>query len=174
MKHGHARMSFVHLILTFALGLGFATMQREGWKELEAKGIGSRWAETGRWVTIKNLIEGPAIWGKDYTITQNGEELYFRAETKEMFAPDDPFLKEDISLDVTSISNSSSGYLGILIVMHLLHLALGLTYLVVNGIRVLKGTIHPGDTVRLHTAGVYWHFLGLLWIYLFAFLFFIH
>ena len=56
----------------------------------------------------------------------------------------------------------------------ILHLALGLAYLVVNGIRVLTGRIHPGDTVRLSTAGVYWHFLGLLWLYLFAFLFLLH
>ena len=34
--------------------------------------------------------------------------------------------------------------------------------LVVNGIRILRGKITPDDTIRLHTGGVYWHFLGLL------------
>ena len=83
-------------------------------------------------------------------------------------------MARDITLDVIRTSNSASGYLFILILIHLFHLALGLAYLVVNGIRILTGTIHPGDTVRLHTGGVYWHFLGLLWVYLFAFLFLIH
>jgi heme/copper-type cytochrome/quinol oxidase subunit 3 len=45
---------------------------------------------------------------------------------------------------------------------------------VVNGIRVFTGVIHQGDTVRLKALGIYWHFLGLLWVYLFAFLFYLH
>lgn len=180
MKQGKTQMSFVHLAITFALGLGFTFMQIEGWGDLQSKGMGwtidesASGAKAYRWNSIKNLINGPAVWGQDFTVTRDGEPLIFRPETKELFAPDDVLLAKDISIDVVRTSNSSAGYLYILIGMHLFHLALGLTYLVVNGIRVLKGTIHPGDTVRLHTAGVYWHFLGLLWVYLFAFLFFIH
>jgi heme/copper-type cytochrome/quinol oxidase subunit 3 len=39
---------------------------------------------------------------------------------------------------------------------------------------VWNGTIHAGDAVRMKAMGIYWHFLGLLWIYLFAFLFLLH
>ena len=180
MKQGKTQLSFIHLAITFVLGLGFTFAQVEGWRDLQDKGMGWTIDETAsgakayRWNSINNLISGPAEWGKDFTVTQDGEPLIYRAETKELFAPDDVLFSRDISIDVVRTSNSAAGYLYILICMHLFHLALGLTYLVVNGIRVLKGTIHPGDTVRLHTAGIYWHFLGLLWVYLFAFLFFIH
>ncbi len=180
MKQGKTQASFIHLAIAFALGLGFSMMQWQGWEELQQKGMGwtidesASGAKAYRWNSIKNLINGPAEWGKDFTITQDGVPLNYRPSTGEIFAADDVLMSRDISIDVVRTSNSAAGYLYILIFIHLLHLALGLTYLVVNGVRILKGVIHPGDTVRLHTAGVYWHFLGLLWIYLFAFLFFIH
>lgn len=180
MKHGQTMTSFIHLALTFALGIAFTVTQLDGWNELQEKGMGwtvdetASGAEAYRWNSIRNLLEGPAEWGVDYTVTQDGEALNYRPETGQLYATDDVLLARDITLDVERVSNASAGYLFILIVIHILHLALGLAYLVVNGIRVLTGRIHPGDTVRLSTAGVYWHFLGLLWLYLFAFLFLLH
>ena len=176
MKQGNTTLSFVHLALTFVLGVAFTVTQLNGWEELQEKGMGwtvdetASGAEAYRWNSIQNLLEGPA----DYTVTQDGEPLNYRPETGQLFAADDVLLARDITLQVERVSNASAGYLFILIVIHILHLALGLAYLIVNGIRVLTGRIHPGDTVRLSTAGVYWHFLGLLWLYLFAFLFLVH
>lgn len=180
MKQGQTMTSFIYLALTFALGVAFTVTQLDGWNELQEKGMGwtvdetASGAEAYRWNSIRNLLEGPAEWGVDYTVTQDGEALNYRPETGQLYATDDVLLARDITLDVERVSNASAGYLFILIVIHILHLALGLAYLVVNGIRVLTGRIHPGDTVRLSTAGVYWHFLGLLWLYLFAFLFLLH
>lgn len=180
MKKGQSVTSFVHLCITFALGIAFTVMQMQGWGQLQEKGMGWTVDETAsgakayRWNSIQNLLDGDAQWGKDYTITQDGVPLNFRPETGQLFATDDVLMAKDITLDVSRVSNAAAGYLYILILIHILHLALGLAYLLVNGIRVLNGRIHPGDTVRLSTAGVYWHFLGLLWLYLFAFLFILH
>jgi heme/copper-type cytochrome/quinol oxidase subunit 3 len=180
MKKGQTMTSFVHLAITFVLGIGFTVMQLQGWGELQEKGMGwtvdelASGAKAYRWNSIDQLIEGPAQWGTDFTIEQDGTPLNYRPETKQLFASDDVLMARDITLDVVRTSNSSAGYLFILILIHLFHLALGLAYLLVNGIRILKGQIHPEDTIRLHTGGVYWHFLGLLWVYLFAFLFLIH
>ena len=180
MKQGQTMTSFIHLALTFALGVAFTVTQLDGWNDLQEKGMGwtvdetASGAEAYRWNSIRNLLEGTAEWGVDYTVTQDGEALNYRPETGQLYATDDVLLARDITLDVERVSNASAGYLFILIVIHILHLALGLAYLVVNGIRVLTGRIHPGDTVRLSTAGVYWHFLDLLWLYLFAFLFLLH
>jgi cytochrome c oxidase subunit 3 len=58
--------------------------------------------------------------------------------------------------------------------VHILHLTFGFVYLVINGIRVAKGTIHSNDVVQLQTLSIYWHFMGALWLYLFLFLFFMH
>ena len=180
MKQGNATTSFFHLAITFALGVAFTIMQLIGWGELQEKGMGWTVDETAsgakayRWNSIQNLLDGPAQWGVDYTVTQDGTPLNYRGGTNQLFATDDVLMARDITLDVERTSNSAAGYLFILILIHLFHLALGLAYLIVNGIRILTGRIHPGDTVRLHTGGVYWHFLGLLWVYLFAFLFFVH
>jgi len=46
--------------------------------------------------------------------------------------------------------------------------------LVINGIRVVQGTIHAKDVVQLESLSIYWHFMGALWLYLFVFLFFLH
>ena len=180
MKAGQSMTSFVHLAITFVLGIAFTAMQLQGWGELQDKGMGWTVDETAsgakayRWNSIQNLLEGSAQWGVDYTVTQDGVPLNYRPETNQLFASDDVLMARDITLDVERVSNSAAGYLFILILIHLFHLALGLAYVLVNGIRILTGRIHPGDTVRLHTGGVYWHFLGLLWVYLFAFLFLVH
>lgn len=180
MKAGQSMTSFIHLAITLVLGIAFTVMQLQGWGELQDKGMGWTVDETAsgakayRWNSIQNLLEGSAQWGVDYTVTQDGTPLNYRPETNQLFASDDVLMARDITLDVERTSNSAAGYLFILILIHLFHLALGLAYVVVNGIRILTGRIHPGDTVRLHTGGVYWHFLGLLWVYLFAFLFLVH
>ena len=180
MKQGKPQTSFIHLALTFALGIAFTFMQLQSWEHLQEKGMGwtidelASGAKAYRWNSIEQLLDGPAQWGVDYTIVQDGTPLNYKPETNQLFASDDVLMSKDITLDVIRTSNSASGYLFILIIIHLFHLALGLAYLLVNGIRILTGRIHPGDTVRLHTGGVYWHFLGLLWVYLFAFLFLIH
>ena len=180
MKQGKPRTSFIHLAITFALGIGFTAMQLHSWEHLQQKGMGwtidelASGAKAYRWNSIEKLLDGPAVWGVDYTIVKDGTALNYRPETNQLFASEDVLMARDITLDVVRTSNSASGYLFILILIHLFHLALGLAYLLVNGIRILKGRIHPGDTVQLHTGGVYWHFLGLLWVYLFAFLFLIH
>lgn len=180
MKKGKHTASFALLALTFVLGIGFTAMQLQGWGDLQEKGMGwtvdelASGAKAYRWNSIEQLLDGPAEWGVDYTIGQDGTALNYRSDTHQLFASDDVLMAKDITLDVVRTSNSAAGYLFILILIHLFHLALGLGYLVVNGVRILKGAIHPGDTVQLHTAGVYWHFLGLLWVYLFAFLFFFH
>lgn len=180
MKKGNTTASFIHLAITFLLGIGFTVMQLDGWGELQEKGMGwtvdelASGAKAYRWNSIDQLMDGPAQWGTDYTIVQDGTPLNYRPETNQLFASDDVLMARDITLDVVRTSNSSAGYLFILILIHLFHLALGLAYLVVNGIRILNGKITPDDTIRLHTGGVYWHFLGLLWVYLFAFLFLIH
>jgi cytochrome c oxidase subunit 3 len=81
---------------------------------------------------------------------------------------------QPITVKVLQSSNSGGGYIWALVAVHILHLVFGLAYLVVNALRVWNGTIHAGDSVRMKAMGIYWHFLGLLWIYLFAFLFLLH
>jgi len=34
--------------------------------------------------------------------------------------------------------------------------------------------LNQNEWISLHANGMYWHFMGILWLYLFAFLFFIY
>lgn len=54
--------------------------------------------------------------------------------------------------------------------MHLLHLIGGLFALLVTAIRSAIGKYTPNKYLGLKLCSIYWHFLGVLWVYLFLFL----
>ena len=70
-------------------------------------------------------------------------------------------------------ANASGSFLYVLTALHIAHLVGGLLYLLGLSIR----TIFSKDLQKLHfkaeLCSIYWHFLGLLWIYLLLFLVFI-
>ncbi len=180
MRSGSKQSALIGLVVTFVLGLGFTFSQAQGWEDLSRMGLG--WTTTDhesgmkayRWNSIESVIESEAVYGDDYTITRGGEPVLFDAAKKEFYAPNDLLMVRPISREVARTSNSGGGYLWILIAVHILHLTFGFVYLVISGIRVGQGVIHSKDVVRLETLSIYWHFMGALWLYLFAFLFFIY
>lgn len=180
MRSGFKKGTLIALGLTLALGIGFTLTQSKGWNQLAEMGLGFTVSENEsgqaayRWNSIKDLINGPAVYGVDYEVTINGEALLFDPVRKNFFMPDDTLMAQAITPDVTRTSNLGGGMLWVLISIHILHLIFGFIYLVVNGIRVLQGSINSGDVVRLQTLNLYWHFLGILWLYLFCFLFILH
>lgn len=180
MRSNHKKNALIGLALTLAMGIGFTVSQAEGWKRLAEMGMGwtisehESGAETYRWNSIESMMEGPAVYGEDYVVYRNGLPLVYSAEREEFYAANDELMVRSITRDVARTSNSGGGYLWALIAVHILHLTFGFIYVVVNGIRVFQGTIHQGDVVRLESLSIYWHFMGVLWLYLFAFLFFYH
>lgn len=180
MRAGAKQLSLFALALTLMLGIGFTLSQSAGWKSLSSQGMGWNISnhESGmqayRWNNIESLIEGDAVYGQDFEILRSGRTLLFDPVKKELYAPDDELMVRPITREVKRTSNSSGAYLWALISVHILHLVFGFIYLIVNTIRVMTGVIHSGDVVRLESLSVYWHFMGALWLYLFAFLFFLH
>ncbi len=180
MRAGSKNGTLIALGATLLLGIAFTLSQSKAWNELADMGLGftvtttESGLEAYRWNSIKDLINGPAEYGVDYVVTVNDEPLLFDPVRKDFFMPDDTLMAQPITPDVTRTSNLGGGMLWVLIAIHILHLVFGFIYLVINGIRVLQGTIHAGDTVRLQTMNLYWHFLGILWLYLFGFLFFLN
>ncbi len=57
--------------------------------------------------------------------------------------------------------------------LHWFHVVSGIIVLLVTFIQSLKGAYTSKDHYGLDLSGIYWHFLDLLWIYLFFFLAFI-
>ena len=180
MRSGQKNNALIGLALTLAMGIGFTVSQAEGWKRLAQMGMcwtiseHESGAETYRWNSIESMMEGPAVYGDDYVVYRNGLPLVYSAERAEFYAANDELMVRPITRDVARTSNSGGGYLWALIAVHILHLIFGFVYVIVNGIRVVQGTIHKDDVVRLESLSIYWHFMGALWLYLFAFLFYYH
>jgi cytochrome c oxidase subunit 3 len=66
--------------------------------------------------------------------------------------------------------SNAANYLYLLTFMHGAHIIAGLAYLGLVYWRMATGKIRPGNIVSIENAATFWHFLGLLWLYLFIFL----
>ncbi len=56
--------------------------------------------------------------------------------------------------------------------LHLLHLIGGLIFLFVVLIKSLAFQVHKKNLLSINLCNTYWHFVGVLWIYLYTFLYF--
>jgi len=69
-------------------------------------------------------------------------------------------------------SSITTTFLYIVTVVHLVHLAGGLIALLIIIYKQLKHKYNSTQTLGIELGAMYWHFLDLLWVYLFLFLFF--
>jgi cytochrome c oxidase subunit III len=63
-------------------------------------------------------------------------------------------------------------YLWVIVFMHLLHLAGGMISLLIIIYNHFKQKYNSSQTLGIELGAMYWHFLDLLWVYLFLFLYF--
>lgn len=175
MKKGKSKAGLILVGISFIGGLGFSATQYHGWNELAEKGMGFTVSENEeglkafQWNTVDRIT---AEYGVDYWLEKDGEKIVF--EGTDFFHSSDTTRSNPVSSEIRVIKNNSGALIATLIFVHIAHLILGLVYMIVNAIRISKGRIHKGNTIQLQVNGIYWHFMGLLWIYLFLFLFFIH
>lgn len=71
-------------------------------------------------------------------------------------------------------SNPSGSFLYVISGLHLAHLAGGIFMLIYVCIKSFKQVYHSKNLLGLQLCSIYWHFLDLLWVYLFLFLYFTH
>ncbi len=174
VKAGKQQSAQMLTLMTFLLGIAFVITQVSGWGQLASKGMGWSITETDlgpayRWNNIEQIT---GEYGVDYVVEIDGQELDF--QNGEYYAPSDPLKTNPITKEVYRNTNNSGAYIWALLWVHIIHLSFGLIYLIVNFIRITRNKINAQDHIQLHTNGIYWHFLGILWIYLFVFLFYIH
>ena len=67
-------------------------------------------------------------------------------------------------------SNVAGSFLYILTLSHLVHLIGGLVALLVTAINAKRKKYSAEDYLGLEITSIYWHFLSVLWVYLFCFL----
>jgi len=70
-------------------------------------------------------------------------------------------------------SNVAGSWVYAITFFHLLHMLGGLISLLITAIKSSKGLYSSKDTLGLELAATFWHFLDIVWIYLFIFLLFI-
>lgn len=175
LRAGKQSQAFYGTFVTLVLGLAFVFTQNKGWNEMSAMGMGNTITQTelgqkqSRWNTLGKLN---GEYGKNYyfelngqTLTKEGENYYFIREDQS---------REDKTLEVLTTFNASGAMLSVLIYLHIAHLFFGLIYLIANLVRLKKGTLNKENWISLHSNGMYWHFMGILWIYLFFFIFYIY
>ena len=73
---------------------------------------------------------------------------------------------------VGKYSNASGSFLYLIALVHLAHMSGGIIALTVSMVKSLRGRYSSGDHLGLTLTAIYWHFLDLLWVYLFLFLYF--
>lgn len=68
------------------------------------------------------------------------------------------------------VGNVSGSFLYVITGIHAVHLVGGLIFLVVLAIQALRLRVNSEKILSLELCNIFWHALGLLWIYLFVFL----
>jgi cytochrome c oxidase subunit 3 len=58
--------------------------------------------------------------------------------------------------------------------LHALHIIIGMIFIIVAAKRVQQGTVYADRPSLLENAGLYWHLVDLIWIFLFPLFYLIH
>ena len=111
--------------------------------------------------------------GKDFQIYFKGEELTYKNRMLYRKNGSKP-LPETLQRTAIETADSASSYLYIITFIHLLHIIFSLFYLLRLNVKAFKGAFDSGDYLKLKLGAIFWHFLGVLWLYLVLFLLFIH
>lgn len=72
---------------------------------------------------------------------------------------------------VGKYSNASGSFLYLIALVHLAHMSGGIIALFVSLFKSLRGRYSSTNSLGIELTAIYWHFLDLLWVYLFLFLY---
>jgi cytochrome c oxidase subunit 3 len=67
-------------------------------------------------------------------------------------------------------ANPSGSFVYVITGLHLAHVIIGILYLLVILIQTLRFKVHKKSIQGIAMCNTYWHFVGILWIYLYVFL----
>ncbi|MNJ83061.1 cytochrome o ubiquinol oxidase subunit III [compost metagenome] len=110
-------------------------------------------------------------FGKDFKVYYKKQELEYKDRT--LFYKGVP-LSAPLQLKMESASDTATSYLFILTFLHLLHVIVTLIFVLRASIRSFSGKLAEDNFLPVRTLAIFWHFLGVLWVYLLLFLLFIH
>lgn len=109
--------------------------------------------------------------GKDFHIYFKGKELQYKNRD---LLYNGKKLSKYLQIKAMETADTGTTYLYLITFLHLLHILVTLIYMSKMTIASFSGRFSSEDHLRLKVGAIFWHFLGLLWIYLLLFLLFIH
>jgi cytochrome c oxidase subunit 3 len=109
--------------------------------------------------------------GKDFHIYFKGKELEYK--NRELHY-EDKKLSRYLQIKAMETADTSTSYLYIITFLHLLHILVTMIYMTKMTIGSFSGRFNSQENLSLRLGAIFWHFLGLLWLYLLLFLLFIH
>ena len=68
----------------------------------------------------------------------------------------------------------SASFVYVISFLHLAHIVAGLIFLSITTARAYQLRVHRKATLLIDMCNTYWHFIGLLWVYLYLFFYFAH
>lgn len=109
--------------------------------------------------------------GKDFHIYYKGKELSYKNRDlyygkRKLSAP--------LQLKLNQANDTATSFLFLITFLHLLHILAALIYLFRMVLITFKPALTPDNQLSIRLGSIFWHFLGILWIYLLVFLLFIH
>lgn len=110
--------------------------------------------------------------GKDFKLFYNGNELDYKERT--LMYKGQPLSANLQNKLLRGNSDMSTAYFYVITILHLLHVVAGLIMLVLMSIRSYSANNSYKMAISLGAGSIFWHFLGVLWLYLLLFLLFIH
>jgi cytochrome c oxidase subunit 3 len=78
--------------------------------------------------------------------------------------------KEMVLDHVYLVGNPSGSFVYVLTLVHGLHIISAVLSVLITFVSVQRGKVHSRSLVGIEMCATYWHFLGVLWLYLFVFL----
>ena len=150
------------LLATLLLGILFSYYQFKSWNQM---------IDSGNYV-VANMMDLKGEYGKDYTFAYQGEDLV--SVDGEFYAETDIYHDKPLRDRIMGSRNGASSYIYVFSFMHWAHLIGGLIFLLVLFFKLRKHGKSEKSDLNYRQASVYWHFLGLLWAYLYSFLVLIH
>ena len=78
--------------------------------------------------------------------------------------------RELVGMNVYFVGNPSGSFLYVFTGLHAFHLISGLIVLLLALVSAFRLRVHAKNLRRIEISATYWHFLDILWIYLFTFL----
>lgn len=161
-KQNDFRKTLNFSILTLLLGLLFSYYQFKSWGQL---------VESGNYV-VANHLDLKGEYGTDYSFTYKGEAI--KEVDGEFYAESDRYNDNPLKDRILGSRNSASSYLYVLSGVHWLHIVGGIFMLIRLVFVLSRRGLTENTVLSVKLSSTYWHFVDVLWVYLFLFLLFIH